>query len=65
MWERLTRGDIDLISTDHAPSTLDQKFGSDIWDCPFGLPGVETTLTLLLNAVSKDRLTLERLVDVY
>ena len=65
MWERLARGDIDLISTDHAPSTLDQKFESDIWDCPFGLPGVETTLTLLLNAVNEDRLTLERLVDVY
>jgi dihydroorotase (multifunctional complex type) len=65
MWERLARGEIDVISTDHAPSTLDQKFGSDIWDCPFGLPGVETTLTMLLNAVNEDRLTLERLVDVY
>ena len=65
MWERLARGEIDIISTDHAPSTLDQKFGSNIWDCPFGLPGVETTLTMLLNAVDEDRLTLERLVDVY
>lgn len=65
MWERLARGEIDVISTDHAPSTLDQKFGSDIWDCPFGLPGVETTLTMLLNAVNENRITLERLVDVY
>jgi dihydroorotase (multifunctional complex type) len=65
MWERLARGEIDLISTDHAPSTLDQKFGSNIWDCPFGLPGVETTLTMLLNAVAGEKLTLEKVVQVY
>ena len=65
MWERLTRGEIDLISTDHAPSTIDQKFGSDIWDCPFGLPGVETTLTMLLNAAAEEKLTLEAIVRAY
>lgn len=65
MWERLASGQVDLISTDHAPSTLEQKLASDIWDCPFGLPGVETTFTLLLNAVNKGKLTLERLVEVY
>ena len=65
MWERLTKGQIDLVSTDHAPSTLDQKFGSDIWECPFGLPGVETTLTMLLDAVAQGKLTLERLVQAY
>jgi dihydroorotase (multifunctional complex type) len=65
MWERLASGEIDLISTDHAPSTLEQKFSSDIWDCPFGLPGVETTLTMMLNAVNGGQLTLERLVKVY
>jgi dihydroorotase (multifunctional complex type) len=65
MWERLAKGEIDLISTDHAPSTLDQKLGSNIWDCPFGLPGVETTLTMVLDAVAEGRLTLERLVKTY
>lgn len=65
MWERLARGEIDLISTDHAPSTLDQKFGGDIWDCPFGLPGVETTLTMLLNASAQGKLTLEEIVRAY
>lgn len=65
MWERLAKGQIDLVSTDHAPSTLDQKFGSNIWDCPFGLPGVETTLTMLLNAVANGNLTLEGLVQAY
>jgi dihydroorotase (multifunctional complex type) len=65
MWKRLVRGQIDLISTDHAPSTLDQKFASDIWGCPFGLPGVETTLTLLLDAVAEGKLTLQTLVQTY
>jgi dihydroorotase (multifunctional complex type) len=65
MWKRLARGPIDLISTDHAPSTLDQKFASDIWGCPFGLPGVETTLTMLLDAVAEGKLTLQRLVQTY
>ena len=65
MWKRLARGQIDLISTDHAPSTLDQKFASDIWGCPFGLPGVETTLTMLLDAVAEGKLTLQRLVQTY
>jgi dihydroorotase (multifunctional complex type) len=65
LWGRLARGEIDLVSTDHAPSTLDQKLGSNIWNCPFGLPGVETTLTMLLDAVAGGRLTLERLVKTY
>ena len=65
MWERLARGEIDVISTDHAPSTLEQKLADDIWDCPFGLPGVETTLPMLLGAVATGRLSLERLVEVY
>ena len=65
LWECLRREEIDLISTDHAPSTMDQKFGSDIWDCPFGLPGVETTLTMLLNAAAEGRITFETIVRSY
>jgi allantoinase len=65
MWQYLERGEIDVISTDHAPSTLEQKFESDIWNCHFGLPGVETTLTMLLHAVNQGKLSLERLTRVY
>src|SRR5205807_705080 len=36
-----------------------------IWDVHFGLPGVETTLTLLLNAAVDGRLSLERVVELY
>lgn len=61
MWNDLLSGRITHISTDHAPSTASQKEKS-IWDSPFGLPGVETTLTMLLNAVSEGLLSLEAVV---
>ncbi|HEU5348918.1 MAG TPA: amidohydrolase family protein, partial [Ktedonobacterales bacterium] len=65
LWERLRRGQIDIISTDHAPSTLEQKFERDIWTCHFGLPGVETTLPLLLTAAHEGKLTLEDITRIY
>lgn len=65
MWEFLADHAITLISSDHAPSTTAQKLSGTIWECPFGLPGVQTTLTLLLSAVNDGKLSLERLVQVY
>jgi dihydroorotase (multifunctional complex type) len=64
MWARLASGAITHISTDHAPATRAQKQHGDIWACPFGLPGVETTLTLMLTAAANGRVALERVVDV-
>jgi dihydroorotase (multifunctional complex type) len=66
LWQRLAAGEITHISTDHAPSTLAQKAEGkhDMWQCHFGLPGIQTTLTMLLNAVNCGRLTLERVVQV-
>ncbi len=63
MWRLLAEGGITHISTDHAPSTRAQKQDGNIWQVPFGLPGVETTLTLMLHAVHHGWVTLERVVD--
>ena len=63
MWRLLAGGQITHISTDHAPATRAQKARGDIWSCPFGLPGVETTLTLMLHAVHQGWVTLERVVE--
>jgi dihydroorotase len=65
MWARLRSGEITHIQTDHAPSTLAQKAegDGDIWQPHFGLPGVETTLTMMLNGVNAGLLSLERLVE--
>ncbi|RME50263.1 MAG: dihydroorotase [Caldilineae bacterium] len=64
MWQRLEQGDIDMICADHAPSTREEKSKGlqDIWEAPFGLPGVETVYPLMLTAVNEGRLSLERLV---
>lgn len=51
---------IDCVATDHAPHTLDEKHNPH--DPPPGLPGLETTLPLLLTAVDDGRLTTERLI---
>jgi allantoinase len=64
MWNRLERGDVDMICADHAPSTRAQKETGrdDIWEAPFGVPGVETVLPMMMTGVAEGRLTLERLV---
>lgn len=60
MWDHMDF--IDMISTDHAPHTLKEKLESD--STPFGVPGLETTLPLMLSAVTKGLLTKERLVKM-
>jgi carbamoyl-phosphate synthase/aspartate carbamoyltransferase/dihydroorotase len=53
---------IDMIASDHAPHTLKEKNDPD--SLPPGVPGLESTLPLLLTAVSQKRLTMERLVEL-
>jgi len=57
LWDNLDI--IDAVASDHAPHTLAEK-ESDA--PPPGVPGLETTLPLLLNAVSEGRLSLEEVV---
>ncbi len=52
---------IDMIATDHAPHTLIEKRSENP---PFGVPGLETSLPLMLIAVHAGRLTLDRLVQM-
>jgi allantoinase len=65
MWARLRSGDIDMISADHAPATKEDKAQGEenIWECSFGLPGVETVLPMMLTGVNEGRVSLERLVE--
>jgi len=52
---------VDCIATDHAPHTREEKEG-DL--PPPGVPGLETMLPLLLNAVAEGRLSMERLIEL-
>jgi dihydroorotase (multifunctional complex type) len=57
MWALLSAGTLTHVSTDHAPSTKAQKAAGDIWSAPFGLPGLDTTTRVLLDAVSRGLLS--------
>lgn len=59
LWRGICDGSIDLIANDHAPHTLKEKKSKNP---PCGVPGLETCLPLLLDAVNKDKLTLSKLI---
>jgi dihydroorotase-like cyclic amidohydrolase len=65
MWRALRDGRLTFLSSDHAPSTVAQKRESSIWQCHFGLPGIDTTMPLLLDAAARGKLALEDVVRVY
>lgn len=58
LWEHLA--EIDVIESDHAPHTKEEK---DQPDEVFGVPGLETTLPLLLQAQREGRITQEEIID--
>jgi dihydroorotase len=64
LWRGIDAGNVDCIATDHAPHTLNEK-NLPYWKAPAGVPGIETALPLLLDAVIKDKLTLTKLAELY
>lgn len=63
LWAALGAGIVDVIGSDHAPHTREEK-ARDYPSSPSGMPGVQTLLPLLLDHVNAGRLGLERLVDL-
>ncbi|RMF14822.1 MAG: dihydroorotase, partial [Alphaproteobacteria bacterium] len=63
LWQAVHQGIVDVIGSDHAPHTLEEK-AKRYPDSPSGMPGVQTLLPLLLDHVAAGRLTLARLVDL-
>ncbi|MFC1655525.1 dihydroorotase family protein [Patescibacteria group bacterium] len=63
LWDGIKGKQIDIVATDHAPHLREEK-AQDYWDAPSGVPGVETMLPLLLNAVNEDMLELPDVVDL-
>ena len=63
MWDAVREGVIDVIGSDHAPHTREEK-DKTYPDTPSGMPGVQTLVTILLDHVNKGNLSLERFVDL-
>lgn len=61
LWQALLDGHIQVIATDHAPHTLEEKRQA-YPKSPSGLPAVENSLALLLNQVHQGRCSLEQVV---
>lgn len=62
LWQGLLDGRIQVIATDHAPHTLDEK-DAPYPKSPSGLPAVENSLALMLNQVNQGRCALQQVVD--
>jgi dihydroorotase (multifunctional complex type) len=65
MWDAFNRGQVNHLASDHAPATREQKLAGDIWSAHFGLPGIDTTMPLMLDAALRGRTSLERVVEAY
>jgi dihydroorotase len=62
LWSALKCGFIDVLASDHAPHALEEKNVDSVWEAKPGIPGLETTLSLLLTRVNDGRLSLLELV---
>jgi len=64
VWEAANDGTIDFLASDHAPHTREEKEKGwhDMWATHTGTPGVQYQLPLALDAVSKGKLSLQRVV---
>ncbi|QCE33905.1 dihydroorotase [Acetobacteraceae bacterium] len=63
LWKGVREGQVDVISSDHAPHPLEAK--EKEWACcASGLTGIQTLVPIMLDHVSAGRLSLGRLVDL-
>ncbi len=62
LWDAFAAGRIDVLATDHAPHTREEK-EEPFDEAPSGLPGVATSFPLMLRQVRAENLPLERLVE--
>jgi allantoinase len=66
MWEFVRDGSIDIIGSDHAPYTKEEKErgSEDIFTPPAGFPGLSTRLPLLFTAVKEGKIRLDKMVEL-
>jgi len=62
LWEALLDDRIDVIATDHAPHTLEEKSNKYL-SCPSGAPLVQYSLPVMFEYFKKGKITLEKVVE--
>lgn len=62
IWKGLLEDRIDVIATDHAPHTLEEK-NNDYWNAPSGGPLIQHSLVAMLEFYRKGRISLEKMVE--
>jgi len=63
LWHWLNQGVPDVIGSDHAPHTMEEK-AKPYPASPSGMPGVQTLVPLFLDHVANGRLSLQRFIDM-
>jgi dihydroorotase len=63
LWFALAQGIADILGSDHAPHTLEEK-AKPYPQSPSGMTGVQTLVPIMLDHVNKGRLTLLRFIDM-
>lgn len=64
LWKGIDDGSVDALGSDHAPHTPSEKTSANVWDVKVGVPGLETTLPLMMTLVKKNKLTLTKVVEL-
>lgn len=62
LWKGLKSGIVDIVATDHAPHTIEEKEQKYL-DAPSGVPELDTLLPLMLNVVNDEGMTIEEMVE--
>ena len=61
LWLGIKSGMVDMIASDHAPHLREEK---EMANYPFGVPGVETMLPLLIDAFNNNKLSLQEIINL-
>ena len=61
LWRGIYNGIVDTIATDHAPHTKEEKYEPNY---PYGVPGCETMLPLLLHALNNKKIELKKIIQL-
>jgi dihydroorotase len=62
LMEGLLNDKLDIIATDHAPHTAEEK-QNDYWGAPSGLPLVQSSLQVMMDFHQKGKISLEKIIE--